>query len=87
MLVHNAGRIARVVGEYNAGGRQILSAPLAAAAAAGDAAAAAAGVQWQLLGHGARGWADARRGASPRSVQRMRVRVRMPRRVWARGAG
>lgn len=67
VLVDNAGRVAGVVGEYNAGGRQILSASLAVAADAGDAAAtanaataaaasaAAAGVQWQLLGHGARG--------------------------------
>lgn len=64
VLVDHAGRVAGVVGEYNAGGRQILSASLAVAAAyAGQAAAsaatgssaAAAGVQWQLLGHGARG--------------------------------
>lgn len=60
VLVHHAGRVAGVVGEYNAGRRQILSASLTTA----SRAATATCVQWQLLGHGARNGADARRGCA-----------------------
>lgn len=56
MLVHLAGSVPRIVGEHDAGGREILSLPLAAAAVAGTATATAAAQRHiqsgQFLGNG-----------------------------------